>query len=278
MARERVLVDGDWVEKRLGEDGVVVFEVDEDSGAHAERHIPGALALDWRADLQDPVRRDLIGQDAFEQLLTAHQVTPDDTVILYGGDNNWFAAYAYWYFKLYGHRDVRLLDGGTKRWLLDGRPVTAAPTVRERSPRPAAYRAQPADATLRAFRDDVIAAIGRDSILDVRSPAEFAGEILAPAHFPQEQPQVPGHVPGAVNVPWSQAVADDGTFLADDQLRELYAGLSLTGSDIVVYCRIGERSAHSWFVLHELLDQPSVKNYDGSWVEYGSLIGAPVER
>lgn len=278
MAREQVLVDGDWLEKRLDDPGVVVIEVDEDSQAHAERHIPGARALDWRADLQDPVRRDLIGQDAFEQLLTAHQVTPDDTVILYGGDNNWFAAYAYWYFKLYGHRDVRLLDGGTKRWQLDGRPVTDAPTVRERSPRPAAYRAQPADATLRAFRDDVIAAIGRDSILDVRSPAEFAGEILAPAHFPQEQPQVPGHVPGAVNVPWSQAVADDGTFLADDRLRELYAGLSLNESDIVVYCRIGERSAHSWFVLHELLDQPSVKNYDGSWVEYGSLIGAPVER
>ncbi|WP_406052309.1 sulfurtransferase [Kribbella sp. NBC_00889] len=285
MAREHVLVDGDWLEKQLDDPAVVVFEVDENSGAHAARHIPGALALDWRTDLQDPLRRDLIGQDAFEQLLTTHQVTPDDTVILYGGDNNWFAAYAYWYFKLYGHRDVRLLDGGTKRWELDGRPLTDAETVRRRTPRPAAYRAQPADGSLRAYRDDVIAAIGRDSILDVRSPAEFSGEILAPAHFPQEQPQVPGHVPGAVNVPWSQAVADDGTFRTDAQLRDLYAGagLALAGpggepaSDIVVYCRIGERSAHSWFVLHELLDQPSVKNYDGSWVEYGSLIGVPVE-
>ena len=284
MAREQVLVDGDWLEKRLDDPAVVVFEVDENSQAHADRHIPGALALDWRADLQDPLRRDLIGQDAFEELMTTHQVTPDDTVILYGGDNNWFAAYAYWYFKLYGHRDVRLLDGGTKRWQLDGRALTDAPAARARTPRPAAYQAQPADANLRAYRDDVIAAIGRDSILDVRSPAEFSGEILAPAHFPQEQPQVPGHVPGAVNVPWSQAVADDGTFLADERLRELYAGagLSLTGpgeaaADIVVYCRIGERSAHSWFVLHELLDQPSVRNYDGSWVEYGSLIGVPVE-
>ena len=284
MAREQVLVDGDWLEKRLDDPAVVVFEVDENSQVHADRHIPGALALDWRADLQDPLRRDLIGQDAFEELLTAHQVTPDDTVILYGGDNNWFAAYAYWYFKLYGHRDVRLLDGGTKRWQLDGRVLTDAPAARTRKPRPAAYQAQPADANLRAYRDDVIAAIGRDSILDVRSPAEFSGEILAPAHFAQEQPQVPGHVPGAVNVPWSQAVADDGTFLADARLRELYAGagLSLTGpgeaaADIVVYCRIGERSAHSWFVLHELLDQPSVRNYDGSWVEYGSLIGVPVE-
>jgi thiosulfate/3-mercaptopyruvate sulfurtransferase len=277
MSREQVLVDGDWLEGRLDDPGLVVFEVDENSAAYAERHIPGASALDWRADLQDPVRRDVIGQEAIERLLTDHGVTADDTVILYGGDNNWFAAYAYWYFKLYGHRDVRLLDGGTKRWELDGRILTDKLPVR-RGNRPP-YQARPADGSLRAYRDDVVAAIGRDSILDVRSPAEFSGEILAPAHFPQEQPQVPGHVPGAVNVPWSQAVADDGTFLDDERLRQLYtgAGLELAGSDIVVYCRIGERSAHSWFVLHELLDQPSVKNYDGSWVEYGSLIGVPIE-
>lgn len=286
MAREQVLVDGDWLEKHLDDPGVVVFEVDEDTAAHAARHIPGALALDWRADLQHSVRRDVIDRAAFEQLMTVHQVSPEDTVILYGGDNNWFAAYAYWYFKLYGHRDVRLLDGGTKRWEIDGRPLTDERTVRERTPRPDAYQARPADESLRAYRDDIVAATGRDSIVDVRSPAEFSGEILAPAHFPQEQPQVPGRVPQSVNVPWSQAVADDGTFLPDEDLRALYAdaGVHLNGGgqdddarDIVVYCRIGERSSHTWFVLHELLDQPSVRNYDGSWVEYGSLIGVPVE-
>jgi thiosulfate/3-mercaptopyruvate sulfurtransferase len=278
MAREQVLVDGDWLEDHLEDPAVVVFEVDENTAAHAARHIPGARALDWRADLQHPVRRDLIDQAAFEQLMTAHQVSPDDTVILYGGDNNWFAAYAYWYFKLYGHRDVRLLDGGTKRWEVDGRPLTADGTARERTPRPA-YQARPADPSLRAYRDDIVAAVGRVSIVDVRSPAEFSGEILAPAHFPQEQPQVPGRVPQSVNVPWSKAVADDGTFLPDDKLRALYgeAGVPLDGGDVIVYCRIGERSSHTWFVLHELLDQPSVRNYDGSWVEYGSLIGVPVE-
>ena len=283
MAREQVLVDGDWLEKHLDDPTVVVFEVDENSAAHAARHIPGSFGLDWRADLQHSVRRDLIDQQAFERLMTEHRVSPDDTVILYGGDNNWFAAYAYWYFKLYGHRDVRLLDGGTKRWELDGRPLTDEKTVPGGTAAP--YQAKPADSALRAYRDDVLEAIGRDGIIDVRSVAEFTGEIKAPAHFPQEQPQVPGHVPGAVNVPWSQAVRDDGTFLSDEELRALYggAGLALVGPDsesapdIVVYCRIGERSSHTWFVLHELLDQPSVRNYDGSWVEYGSLVGVPVE-
>jgi thiosulfate/3-mercaptopyruvate sulfurtransferase len=279
MAREQVLVDGDWLEEHLNDPAVVVFEVDENAAAHAARHIPGALALDWKADLQHSVRRDLIDRASFERLMTANHVSPDDTVILYGGDNNWFAAYAYWYFKIYGHRDVRLLDGGTKRWEIDGRPLTSQPTVPGRSSRPNAYRAAPADSSLRAYRDDIVPAIGRDVIVDVRSPAEFSGEILAPAHFPQEQPQVPGRVPQAANVPWSKAVADDGTFLPDEQLRALYgdAGVPLDGGDIIVYCRIGERSSHTWFVLHELLDQPSVRNYDGSWVEYGSLIGVPVE-
>ena len=277
MAREHVLVDGEWLEKHLDDPTVVVFEVDENSSAHAARHIPGALALDWRADLQHPVRRDVIDQVAFEQLMTQHQVSPDDTVILYGGDNNWFAAYAYWYFKLYGHRDVRLLDGGTKRWELDGRPLTDEASILERSPRPA-YQARPADSSLRAYRDDVLAAIGRVGIVDVRSPQEFSGEILAPAHFPQEQPQVPGRVPTAKNVPWSQAAADDGTFRSDAELRSLYAGagVDLEG-ETIVYCRIGERSAHTWFVLHEILGLSDVRNYDGSWVEYGSLVGVPVE-
>jgi thiosulfate/3-mercaptopyruvate sulfurtransferase len=276
MSREDVLVDGDWVEKRLDESGIVVVEVDEDSAAYYTHHIPGAIALDWRADLQDPLRRDFIDRAGFEALLSSKGIGNDDTVVLYGGNNNWFAAYAYWYFKVYGHRDVRLLDGGRKRWELDGRPADADEVTRPRT----TYVAQAPDGAIRAFRDEVVAAIGTKNILDVRSPAEFSGEILAPAHFPQEQPQVAGHVPTAVNVPWSQAAAEDGTFLPDDQLRSLYAdaGLELDTRETIVYCRIGERSAHSWFVLHELLDQPSVSNYDGSWVEYGSLIGAPIER
>ncbi len=276
MSRDKVLVDGDWLEERLNEPGIVVVEVDEDSAAYYTNHIPAAVALDWRADLQDPLRRDVIDRGGFEALLSAKGIANDDTVVLYGGNNNWFAAYAYWYFKLYGHRDVRLLDGGRKRWELDERPLKDESVTRPTTQ----YIAHEADASIRAFRDDVVAAIGEKNILDVRSPAEFAGELLAPATFPQEQPQVPGHVPGTVNVPWSRAAAEDGTFLPDDALRALYseAGIELDGRDTVVYCRIGERSAHTWFVLHELLDQPQVQNYDGSWVEYGSLIGVLIER
>ncbi|HEX2073092.1 MAG TPA: sulfurtransferase [Geodermatophilus sp.] len=277
MARSDVLVDGDWLEKHLDEPTVVVIEVDEDSDAYYTDHIPGALALDWRTDLQDPLRRDFVDRAGFEVLLSDKGVTAEDTVILYGGNNNWFAAYAYWYFKVYGHRDVRLLDGGRKRWELDGRPLVADPVQRPRT----RYVAQHADASIRAFRDEVIAAIGAKNIVDVRSPLEFSGRILAPAQFPQEQPQKPGHVPTAVNVPWSKAAAEDGTFRSDEELRALYAdaGVDLSGErDTVVYCRVGERSAHTWFVLRELLDQPRVKNYDGSWVEYGSLIGAPIGK
>jgi thiosulfate/3-mercaptopyruvate sulfurtransferase len=276
VSRADVLVDGDWLEKHLAEPNVVVIEVDEDSDAYYTSHIPGAIALDWRADLQDPLRRDFIDRAGFEALLSDKGVTAEDTVILYGGNNNWFAAYAYWYFKVYGHADVRLLDGGRKRWELDGRPLVADPVQRPST----IYSAQDADPSIRAFRDEVIAAIGDKNIVDVRSPQEFSGQILAPAQFPQEQPQKPGHVPTAVNVPWSKAAAEDGTFLPDAELRALYtdAGLDLSGEETIVYCRIGERSAHSWFVLRELLDQPPVKNYDGSWVEYGSLIGAPIEK
>ena len=277
MSRADVLVDGDWVEKNLDVDTVVVVEVDEDSQAYYRDHIPGAVALDWKRDLQDPLRRDFVDRAGFEALLSAKGIANDDTVVLYGGNNNWFAAYAYWYFKVYGHRDVRLLDGGRKRWEIDDRPLSTDAVARPATQ----YVAQEPDKRLRAHRDEVVAAIGSANLLDVRSPQEFSGEILAPAHFPQEQPQVAGHIPTAVNVPWSKAAADDGTFLPDEELRELYAaaGLGLDGDrETIVYCRIGERSAHSWFVLHELLGRPNVKNYDGSWVEYGSLVGVPIAR
>ncbi|MGW0037364.1 sulfurtransferase [Gordonia sp. NPDC003376] len=275
MSRENVLVDADWAESRLGSAGVAFVEVDEHTDAYATDHLPGAVALDWRDDLRAPVGRDFIDRAGFEELLSRKGIDNDDTVILYGGDNNWFAAYAYWYFKIYGHQDVRLLDGGRKKWELDGRPLS---TIEVAYPR-TEYRASERDHTLRAFRDEVQAAIGTKTIVDVRSPAEFTGQILAPASFPQEQPQVPGHVPTAKNIPWAKTVAEDGTFLPDEQLTALYqdAGVALDDSPTIVYCRIGERSAHSWFVLHEILGQSDVKNYDGSWVEYGSLVGVPVE-
>ncbi|MBO0776385.1 MAG: sulfurtransferase, partial [Actinobacteria bacterium] len=201
-------------------------------------------------------------------------IANDDTVVLYGGNNNWFAAYAYWYFRLYGHRDVRLLDGGRKKWELDSREmVTDVPQ------RPATtYHASGQDSSIRALRDEVVAAIGKRNLVDVRSPDEFTGKLLAPAHLPQEQAQRGGHIPTAKNVPWSKAANDDGTFKSDEELQALYGGAGLDfGKETIAYCRIGERSAHTWFVLHELLGQPNVKNYDGSWTEYGSLVGVPIE-
>jgi thiosulfate/3-mercaptopyruvate sulfurtransferase len=274
MSRSDVLVDADWVQEHLGDPGVVLVEVDEDTTAYDKGHIDGAVKLDWKKDLQDPVRRDFLGQAGFEALLSERGIGNDDTVILYGGNNNWFAAYAYWYFKIYGHRDVRLLDGGRKKWELDSRE-----TVTEVSNRPwTAYRAGEPDASIRAYRDEVVAAIGRVNLVDVRSPDEFAGRLLAPAHLPQEQAQRGGHIPTARNVPWSKAAAEDGTFKTDEELQALYAGAGVDfGQDIIAYCRIGERSAHTWFILHELLGQPNVKNYDGSWTEYGSLVGVPIE-
>lgn len=275
MSRENVLVDADWAEQNLNTDGIVFVEVDENSQDYAVNHLPGAISLDWRKDLQAPVGRDFIDKEGFEALLSHKGVANDDTVVIYGGNNNWFAAYAYWYFKIYGHRDVRLIDGGRKKWELDGLLLSTETVVRT----PTQYSAQEPDLSLRAFRDEVLASIGNKTIVDVRSVPEFSGEILAPPMFPQEQPQVPGHIPTAKNIPWSKAAAEDGTFLSDHELRQLYldAGVPLNGQPTIVYCRIGERSAHSWFVLQELLDQPDVKNYDGSWVEYGSLVGVPVE-
>ncbi len=275
MSRSDVLVDADWVQAHLDDPGVVLVEVDEDTTAYDKGHIRGAVKVDWKKDLQDPVKRDFVDRAGFEALLSSRGISNDDTVILYGGNNNWFAAYAYWYFKIYGHARVKLLDGGRKKWELDSREqVTEVP----RRP-PTAYRAREQDASIRARRDEVITAVGRVNLVDVRSPDEFAGRLLAPAHLPQEQAQRGGHIPGAANVPWSKAAAEDGTFKPDQALRILYAdeaGLDF-GRDTIAYCRIGERSAHTWFVLHELLDLPNVKNYDGSWTEYGSLVGVPIE-
>jgi thiosulfate/3-mercaptopyruvate sulfurtransferase len=273
MSREQVLVSADWVEQHFDDPKVVLVEVDEDTTAYDKGHIKGAVKLDWKKDLQDPVRRDFITKDKFEALLSERGISPDDTVVLYGGNNNWFAAYAYWYFKLYGHRDVRLLDGGRKKWELDSRELTDEPVVRSKT----TYRASHADTSIRAFRDEVVQAIGAKNLVDVRSPDEYAGRLLAPAHLPQEQAQRGGHIPTARNIPWSKAANDDGTFKSDQDLQSLYqeAGVDLS-KDTVAYCRIGERSAHTWFVLHELLGQPNVKNYDGSWTEYGSLVGVPI--
>jgi thiosulfate/3-mercaptopyruvate sulfurtransferase len=275
MSRSDVLVDADWVENHLDDPGVVLVEVDEDTTAYDKGHIRNAVKLDWKKDLQDPVRRDFVDRRGFEQLLSERGISNDDTVVLYGGNNNWFAAYAYWYFRLYGHQGVKLLDGGRKKWELESREMVTAVPERART----SYRASEQDASLRALRDEVIAAIGKRNLVDVRSPDEFTGKLLAPAHLPQEQAQRAGHIPTAKNIPWSKAANDDGTFKTDDQLRTLYqgeAGLDFS-KDTIAYCRIGERSAHTWFVLHELLGLPQVKNYDGSWTEYGSLVGVPIE-
>jgi thiosulfate/3-mercaptopyruvate sulfurtransferase len=275
MSRSDVLVDADWVEAHLGDPGVVLVEVDEDTSAYDKGHIANAVKIDWKKDLQDPVRRDFVDSRGFEELLSARGISNDDLVILYGGNNNWFAAYAYWYFRLYGHQNVKLLDGGRKKWELDSRDLVTDVVDRPKT----AYHAKDQDTTLRAFRDEVVAAIGQRNLVDVRSPDEFSGKLLAPAHLPQEQAQRAGHIPTAKNVPWSKAANDDGTFKPDDDLRKLYgdeAGLDFA-KDTIAYCRIGERSAHTWFVLHELLGQANVKNYDGSWTEYGSLVGVPIE-
>jgi thiosulfate/3-mercaptopyruvate sulfurtransferase len=274
MSRESALVSAEWAEKNLDSANVVFVEVDEDVSAYDTGHIPGAVRVDWKTELQDQVRRDFVNKEQFEALLSGKGISNDDTVVLYGGNNNWFAAYAYWYFTLYGHNDVRLLDGGRKKWELDGRPLT-----KDVAERPAtSYTAQEQDLSIRAFRDEAIAAIGVQNLVDVRSPDEFSGKLLAPAHLPQEQSQRPGHIPGALNVPWSKAANEDGTFKSDDDLRKLYGEEGLDDSkDTIAYCRIGERSSHTWFVLKELLGHQNVKNYDGSWTEYGSLVGVPIE-
>jgi thiosulfate/3-mercaptopyruvate sulfurtransferase len=274
MSRSDILVDADWAEAHSSDPGVVLVEVDEDTSAYDGGHIRDAVKIDWKTDLQDPVRRDFVDKAGFEALLSERGISNDDTVVLYGGNNNWFAAYAYWYFKLYGHENVKLLDGGRKKWELESRELVKDVPQRATTH----YHAQEQDASIRAFRDEVVSAIGERNLVDVRSPDEFAGRLLAPAHLPQEQAQRGGHIPTAKNIPWSKAAEEDGTFKSDDALRTLYGDAGVdSGKDTIAYCRIGERSAHTWFVLHELLGQANVKNYDGSWTEYGSLVGVPIE-
>ncbi len=273
MPRNEVLVDTEWAQGQIDNPNVVFVEVDEDTAAYDNNHIKGAVGLNWRTELQDGQRRDIIGKEAIETLLSKKGIANEHTIVLYGGNNNWFASYAYWYLKLYGHQDVKLLDGGRKKWELEGRELVSEPTVRPETQ----YVATEQDRSLRSFRDDVLNAIGTKNLVDVRSPDEYAGRLLAPAHLPQETSQVAGHIPTAVNIPWSKAANEDGTFKSDDELKALYEGAGVDFSkDTIAYCRIGERSSHSWFVLRELLGVKNVTNYDGSWTEYGSLVGVPV--
>jgi thiosulfate/3-mercaptopyruvate sulfurtransferase len=272
--QEIPLVSTEWLAERLGDPSIAIVEVDEDTAAYAAGHIPGAVSLDWKRELHAVPRRNFVDGDALAALLGSKGISNGRTIVLYGGNSNWFAAYAYWLFAYRGIGGVRLLDGGRKKWELEERPLTDIVAVTE----PASFERGPDRPELRIFRDEVLASIGDGvAFVDVRSPAEFTGEVLAPPHLPEEQPYVPGHIPGARNVPWSTAVNPDGSFLSPAELRELYrnAGVSPNGS-VVAYCRIGERSSHTWFVLSEILGYPDVRNYDGSWTEYGSLVDAPV--
>jgi len=275
-AKPDVLVSTDWLEGHVADPSIRIIEVDEDTTAYDKGHVRNALRWDWSTDLHTEVGRDFRDQAGFSRLLSEAGVGPETTVVLYGGNNNWFAAYAYWLLKLRGFDDVKLVDGGRKKWELESRELTQdVPTFS-----PTGYVIAGAERPeIRALRDEVIGKVGGDTgFVDVRSPEEYRGEKLAPDHLPQEQSQVPGHIAGAANIPWVQAANDDGTFKSADELRALYAAQGITGDgEVIAYCRIGERSSHTWFALQELLGFEDVKNYDGSWTEYGSLVGAPVE-
>jgi thiosulfate/3-mercaptopyruvate sulfurtransferase len=272
-----VLVSTNWVAGHVTDDGVVVAEVDEDPGLYGQGHVPGAVALRWKEELQQQVVRDVIDQGGFEALMASKGIGNETTVVLYGDKNNWFAAYAYWYLKLYGHEDVRIMDGGRQKWVDEGRELSSE----EPRPRRATYSARPLDESLRASRADVERILERDGevLIDVRSPKEYSGELIAMPGYEQEGAQRGGHIPGARNVPWAQAVRDDGTFKDAGELTALYAAHGVDGEvPVTAYCRIGERSSHTWFVLHELLGRSNVRNYDGSWTEWGNLVRAPIAK
>jgi thiosulfate/3-mercaptopyruvate sulfurtransferase len=276
FAHDRALVDADWALAHLADPGVRFVEVDVDTTAYGQSHLPGAVGWDWTSQLNDGIRRDLVGREDFSALLSRSGIGPDTTVVLYGDNNNWFAAFAYWQLKLFGHDDVRIINGGRKLWLDRGLPIT----VDEPSYAPTGYELPEPDFSLRAFRDDILPRLGDPglALVDVRSPAEFSGEVIAPPGM-SETAQRAGHIPGAASVPWAQTVREDGTFKSPEELRALYEPKGVTpDKDVIAYCRIGERSSHTWFVLHELLGYERVRNYDGSWTEYGSLIGVPIEK
>jgi thiosulfate/3-mercaptopyruvate sulfurtransferase len=277
-AHPEVLVTTAWAEEHLNDPKVRILEVDYDpSSAYELGHIPSAALIDWKKDINDTVRRDILSKDQFEQLMSRVGATPETTLVLYGDMRNWFAAFAFWTFKIYGHNDVRLINGGRRKWIEEGRP-TGEDTPSFSSTQ---YTAAEANGGLRSFLPDVRQVLGRDdfSLVDVRSPAEFKGEIAAPPEYATEGAQRTGHIPGAVNIPWAQAIQDDDTFKTLEDLRELYGAKGITPEQsVITYCRIGERSSHTWFVLKYLLGYPVVTNYDGSWSEWGNSVGVPVEK
>ena len=275
-AHPEVLVSTDWVSQHAGDAGVRIVEVDVNTGSYEEGHVPGAVGWAWDTQLCNTVQRDIVPKEEFEQLMSRSGIGNDTTIVLYGDNNNWFAAWAFWQLKIYGHADVRLMNGGRAKWLAEGRDVS----VEKPSPTRTSYTAKARDRSIRAFLPEVMTSVGtiEYELVDVRSPAEFTGEILSPAGLP-ETCQRGGHIPGAINIPWGKACADDGTFKTADELRKLYRGAGITGKKpVIAYCRIGERSSHTWFVLKYLLGYDKVTNYDGSWTEWGNMVRVPVDR
>ena len=276
-AHPEVLVETSWVADHLNDPNIRLIEADEDILLYEVGHLPGAVKLDWHVDVQDPVARDFVNQQAFEQLMSRWGISNDTMIILYGDRNNWYACYSFWLFTMYGHRNMKIMNGGRSKWEAESRPLTKEiPHFK-----PTTYRAQPADETLRAFRDDVSSGLRSPErrLIDVRSPQEYTGELIHMINYPQEGAQRGGHIPGAKNIPWATAANADGTFKSAEELRQIYGGKDVTpDKEVIAYCRIGERSAHTWFVLTRLLAYPRVRNYDGSWTEWGSLVRAPIEK